>query len=157
MLAPTDYGPGRMAAVADPTGAAFALWKGADGDRPERPSEVGEWHWTELWTTDDKKALAFYQTTFGFSVDTMDMPTGTYYILQKDGMARAGLTKSAVPHAKSMWLPYVSVADCDATLASARTLGATVAMPATDVPQVGRFSVLIDPVGAAIGVIKVER
>ena len=157
MLAPTDIGPGRMAAVADPTGASFALWKGADGDNPDRPSRVGEWHWTELWTTDEKKAVEFYQATFGYSVDTMAMPTGTYYILKKDGVPRAGLMRSSEPKAHSMWLSYVSVEDCDATLRKAESLGAKVVVPSIDMPQVGRFAVLVDPVGAAIGVIQVPH
>jgi len=55
--------------------------------------------------------------------------------------------------APSHWLPYIRVADCDATTAKATQLGArSIVMPPTDIPNVGRFAVLIDPVGAAIAV-----
>lgn len=154
MLAPTDFGPGRMAAVADPTGAGFALWKGADGDRPDQPAAVGDWHWCELWTTDAGKALAFYERTFGFASSAMPMEQGEYHILTNDGMGRAGLMQSTEPAAGSMWLPYVAVADCDASVAKASGLGAKTVVPPTDIPEVGRFAVLIDPFGAAIGVIR---
>ena len=55
---------------------------------------------------------------------------------------------------KPMWLPYVAVADCDATIAQAASLGAKLAFPALEMSNVGRFAVLMDPFGAAIGVIK---
>ncbi len=157
MLAPTTHGPGRMAAVADPTGAAFALWQGEQGDRPDAPAPLGGWHWTELWTSDAAAALAFYERTFGFTSSAMPTPGGTYHMLMKDGIPRAGVMQHPQPGEKSMWLPYVSVADCDATVERAVALGATVCLPAMDMPQVGRFCVLMDPLGAAIGVIKVAQ
>ena len=153
MQSPTDYGPGRIAAAADPTGASFALWTGRDGDRADAPVEVGDWHWTELWTSDENKAMAFYQSVFGYGVDSMSLGGADYHVLTMDGQPRAGLRKGSGPNGKSMWLPYVSVADCDATLAKAAALGATVMMPAVDAQGVGRYGVLVDPQGAPLGVI----
>jgi uncharacterized protein len=46
-----------------------------------------------------------------------------------------------------------AVGDCDATVAKARELGATIAMEATDMP-VGRFAAIIDPQGAAFTVMQ---
>lgn len=157
LMPPTDFGPvGRGAAVADPTGASFALWKSAQGDRPDvAETALGDWYWNELWTTDEKKALSFYESTFGFASEGMDMgPMGTYYILKKDGKPRAGLMKSTEPQAGSMWLPYVRVADCDASVAKAKSLGAQITVPPTDIPNIGRFSVLLDPLGAALAVMR---
>ena len=51
------------------------------------------------------------------------------------------------------WLPYFEVTDCDATLAKAVSAGGTIRVPATDVPEVGRFAQVVDPQGAAFGVI----
>jgi len=53
-----------------------------------------------------------------------------------------------------MWLPYVKVADCDATAAQAAGLGGQVMMAPTDIPNVGRFAVICDPLGAALAVMK---
>ena len=47
-------------------------------------------------------------------------------------------------------LPYVLVAQCDAALAKAVQLGAQQLVPATDIPQIGRFAIVADPTGAAI-------
>ena len=47
------------------------------------------------------------------------------------------------------WLSYLGTDDLDATTGKAAELGATVHMEPTDIPGVGRFSVLQDPVGAA--------
>ena len=51
-------------------------------------------------------------------------------------------------------MPYVQVADVDATLASAKRLGANVCMDGTDIPTVGRIGMVVDPQGAMIAVIK---
>ena len=50
--------------------------------------------------------------------------------------------------------PYVAVADCDASAAKAKSLGAQVVVPPEDIPKVGRLSVLIDPLGAAFAVFR---
>jgi uncharacterized protein len=46
------------------------------------------------------------------------------------------------------------VADCDAALAPSTREGGTVAVPASDIPGVGRFAILADPAGAPFAVIK---
>ncbi len=105
MMAPTDFGPvGRAAAMADPTGASFCVWKGADGDPVDvDKTPMGGWIWNELWTSDDRKALAFYETLFGFTHEAMNMGPMTYYMLKAGGKSRAGLCQSVNPAAKSMW------------------------------------------------------
>jgi predicted enzyme related to lactoylglutathione lyase len=46
------------------------------------------------------------------------------------------------------------VADTDATIERAKSLGAEVVHGATDVPNVGRTAWLLDPTGAIFGVIQ---
>jgi uncharacterized protein len=85
----------------------------------------------------------------------MDMgPQGTYYLLKMGDVSRAGLMRSVEPKAPPCWLPYVAVADCDATAAKAKALGGQVVAPPTDIPDIGRFAVVVDPLGAAIAVIR---
>ena len=160
LMAPTNIADvGRGSAIKDPTGAPLCLWRSGQGDQPDAAqSPPGAFCWNELWTPDDQKALAFYEKTFGYTHDSMDMgPQGTYYILKSaDGVSRAGLMRSVEPKAPPMWLPYVAVADCDASASKAKSLGAQVVHEPTDIPAVGRFSVFVDPLGAAIAVIKLE-
>jgi predicted enzyme related to lactoylglutathione lyase len=58
------------------------------------------------------------------------------------------------PSAQAAWLPYVSVTDCDATAERAKALGAQPLVPPKDIPDVGRFTVLMDPTGAVIAAIR---
>lgn len=155
-LAPTDYGPiGRAAAITDPTGANLCLWKDAQGDRADvERTPLGDWYWNELCTPDEARSLAFYESVFGFTHDRMDMGAqGTYYILMKDGKMRGGLAR-APDGTPPMWLPYVHVADADASAAQATALGAQIGVPPTDIPGVGRFTMIIDPFGAALALMK---
>jgi predicted enzyme related to lactoylglutathione lyase len=157
LMPPTDFAPiGRGATIADPTGAAFSVWKDAQEDRPDAQGvPAGDWYWNECYTTDAAAALAFYEKVFGYTHTSMDMgPQGTYYVLMKDGVARAGLMRSPQPGPPPRWLPYVSVADCDASAKRAAALGATTMVPPMDIPDVGRFSVMLDPLGAAIAAIR---
>jgi predicted enzyme related to lactoylglutathione lyase len=48
----------------------------------------------------------------------------------------------------------VNVEDPDVTIAQAKRVGATIAMPPEDIPGVGRFGVLSDPLGALLAVMR---
>jgi len=157
LMPPTDFAPvGRGATLADPTGAVFSIWTSAQGNRADAPkTPVGDWHWNELMTPDEKKALAFYEGVFGYTHESMDMGAqGTYYLLKKGDAMRGGLMRSPMPDTPPLWMPYVAVADCDATAAKATGLGAQIIVEATDIPNVGRFAALIDPQGACIAFMK---
>jgi predicted enzyme related to lactoylglutathione lyase len=51
------------------------------------------------------------------------------------------------------WLAYVTAEDVDALTRKAESLGGKTCVPPTDIPTVGRFSMIADPQGAAIGLI----
>ena len=144
---------GRMARIRDPFGAELFLFRGAGEDMPDAVG-AGRFCWNELTTTDDAKALAFYEKVVGWTHRDMDMgPGGTYHVLQEGGTDRAGLT-AGEKGAPSQWLPYVEVPDADATSKRAAKLGGKVEIPPTDIPNVGRFAVLSDPDGARFGILK---
>ena len=60
--------------------------------------------------------------------------------------------KGVPPH----WMIYVSVADCDERAARIKQLGGNVCVPPTDIPNVGRFSVVNDPQGATFSIIQMS-
>lgn len=105
----------------------------------------------ELNTQDLPKAKDFYGKLFGWKMKDMDMgPGGTYTVIDPEGGTGGGMMKHPMPGAPSMWLAYVLVDDLDASTAKARSLGAHIIKEATEVPGMGRFTIFIDPTGAAL-------
>ena len=147
---------GRMARVADPQGATFWLMSGHDGnDAPDVPPVQGHFNWNELWARDGASAVRFYEKVLGYTSKQTAMPDGgTYHVLEKDGVPRAGVMTSPMPKVPPMWLPYVAVDDCDAAVARAVKHGGAAHVPPTDIPDVGRFAILADTNGARFGVLK---
>jgi len=146
---------GRMARIADPQGAELCLFKRVNGDPPDATTAPpGTFFWNELHTPDPAKTLGFYDKVVGYSHRAMDMgAAGSYYILARGGVDRAGAT-SHMGGGPASWLPYVSVTDPDAVLARAKKQGATIQIDASDIPGVGRFGVLQDPTGAVLAIMK---
>ena len=145
---------GTMAVVADPQGGMFALWQPARAEQQTAPVD-GSFCWNELASPDPEASVAFYRAVGGFETDQMDMgEMGAYHLLKSDGQPRAGIMKKMMPEQPNAWLPYVQVASADATADRAKRLGANVVVPPTDIPNVGRFAILVDPQGAGIGVLQ---
>jgi predicted enzyme related to lactoylglutathione lyase len=113
----------------------------------------GTFSWTDLNTTDQEAAKAFYSALFGWEVT--DMPAGegvVYSMAAIDGSPVAAISPqpqqqrdAGVPPA---WNSYVTVASADEAAARAQELGATVHAPPFDVLQAGRMAVVQDPQGA---------
>jgi predicted enzyme related to lactoylglutathione lyase len=144
--------------VADPLGGALALWQ------PAKAEGTGDWSgndgsfcWNELFTEDPAKSVAFYKAIGGFEEEKMEMGPVTYHLLKSEGKPRGGVMKPMMPGVPQAWLPYVQVASADATHEKAKRLGATILVTPTDIPNVGRFSILADTQGATIGVLQPKR
>ena len=106
----------------------------------------------ELSSTDLPAAKTFYSRLFDWKLEEMDMGPGMKYttIGVGDGTG-GGMMNSMVPGVPSFWLAYVSVADIKAATAKAEQLGGKVMQGVTPVAEMGWFSVIVDPSGAAIG------
>jgi len=147
---------GRMAFLKDPQGAAIALFQAGEhpgaGRFDKAPNTFG---WSELATIDPAGATKFYTALFGWGAKP-SAEAMAYTEWQTGGCSIGGMMKidptwgNVPPH----WLNYIGVADCDATVAKAASLGGKVVLPPKDIPNVGRFSVLADPQGAHFAVIK---
>jgi hypothetical protein len=146
-------GVGRMQAVADNQGAAFHLFHSEKEDAPAAKGS-GAFHWNELLVKDTKAALSFYADVLGYTSDAMEMPTGTYHVLKQGESMRGGLMQAPMKDMPNVWLQYVTVDDCDATVERAKRHGCTPLGDAMDVPGVGRFATLEDAQGAVFAVIK---
>lgn len=154
LVDPTDIGMGVFASFADPQGAVLNLWKGKDPDEKDPVAHDGGMHWTELWAKDAAAIVPFYTQTFGYTVQEMEMPRGTYYVLIADGQPRGGILTSEVAEAPAMWLPYARVADADAAVERAKSAGADIKFGPDEVPGVGRFAIFADSKGAIFALIK---
>jgi uncharacterized protein len=115
----------------------------------------GRFIWHELVTSDTAAAVAFYGELFGWKASAMDMgPGGTYTIWKSGDKDVAGgvspqQAKGIPPH----WNVYFTTTDADATVTRVKELGGKVMAPAADIPNVGRFAVLVDPVGTSFSVL----
>jgi predicted enzyme related to lactoylglutathione lyase len=142
---------GRLAVVTDPQGGAFSpIKRPPDAGPPPDPAGVqaGDFCWEELATSDAEGAAAFYGALFNWQIEAMPMSL-PYWTAKNDGLPVAGITPATDPAGRPSWLPYIAVADVDDTAARAAALGATVVTGATDIPGLGRFAILTDPVGAS--------
>lgn len=117
----------------------------------------GVFSWNELMTTDLKASKEFYSKLFGWTFEENPMENGEPYACVHAGetMVAGMFTKpkevpaEVPPH----WGAYVTVDDVDATVKQVAELGGTILVPPTDIPKIGRFSVLMDPQGAALNII----
>jgi predicted enzyme related to lactoylglutathione lyase len=115
---------------------------------------IGKFVWYDLITDDVEAARRFYGGLFGWSFEVTEGPRGTDYVLARDGGVWVGGMVTVADPADgteySRWLPYVSVADVDASADRASSAGGRVVVAPLDV-RLGRVAVIVDPQGAAIG------
>jgi predicted enzyme related to lactoylglutathione lyase len=147
---------GRMGVFMDPTGAAFGVWQPKQFPGAGVVNEPGAFTWNELHTRDIAAAQAFYGA-LGWGVEERPFGDVTYTIWQVDGEMVAGgmqMNEQFPPDLPSHWMVYFAVDDTDAGADKAKQLGGNVAVPPTDIPEVGRFAVIADPQGATFSIIK---
>ncbi len=107
--------------------------------------------WIELSTTDPSAAKEFYSKIFGWQLSDMDMPSGKY-TMGKLGDANVCGMMLLPEEAKKMgapphWLSYVAVADANASIEKAKSLGGKVLHGPIDAGGMGNMAVLQDPSG----------
>ena len=149
---------GRMAVIQDPQGAIFCVWQAKDHAGVGVLGEPNALVWTELLTTDTAKAEAFYTQLIGWTADKMPMENFTYTIFKKKGDDRGvGGMMQITDQMKGVppnWLSYFHVTDIRRTVDQAKSLGATIQVPATTIPNVGDFSIVRDPQGATFALLQ---
>ena len=144
---------GRMAMVADPSGAVVGLWQPRDHQGADVFNVAGTLSWNELETRDLPSALAFYTEVFGWTYDSGDSPG--YNVIQlaaKEGDDKSnggamGMPEGVPEELPSFWAVYFAVEDCDAAVARASELGGTNTVPKMSMGP-GSFAGIEDPAGA---------
>jgi predicted enzyme related to lactoylglutathione lyase len=120
---------------------------------------TGRFVWYDLMTTDVERAKAFYTELVGWKTARFN---GGDYELWAVGDRRVGGVMPIQEEARRAgtpphWLGYVATESVDSTVQRAQRLGGKVHVPATDIPDTGRYAVLQDPQGAAFGVYQSVR
>ncbi len=150
---------GRMGFFADPSGAVFGVWQPKTFAGADAVNAPGSLCWNELLTRDAEAGKAFYPAVFGWTAGRpgFEGAPESYTVWELDGALVGGMMHVTdeyfPPEVPSHWSVCFAVSECDATVARARELGATVTQEPMDMP-VGRFAGLIDPQGAALTVMQ---
>jgi predicted enzyme related to lactoylglutathione lyase len=114
--------------------------------------------WVDLGSPDVDASISFYGSLFGWIASEPGPPeAGGYRFFLQEGKMVGGVGPLMMEGQPPAWLNYVTVADADETVGKARDAGGTVFVEPMDVMDVGRFSVLADPTGAALGLWQPRR
>jgi uncharacterized protein len=147
---------GRMAMVADPSGALVGLYQAGAHIGAELIYEAGTMGWNELTTRDAEKALIFWNDVLGWTDEPKPMGAVTYHEIRNNGRTVAGCMPTEGDRwpadVASGWTVYFVVDDTDATAAKAVELGGIVHEAPADNPY-GRVAMLSDPTGGIFSVI----
>lgn len=152
------FDAGRMAVITDPAGAVLCIWQPRGHAGAGRVNDVGCMGWNELNTREPEKASEFYSALFGWEMEAMEEDGKLSYVLIKNnGWMNGGVMPVTEQHgdAASFWLPYFTVASCDAAAARIKDLGGAVLVEPFE-PGAGRISVVSDPQGAAFAIFEGE-
>jgi predicted enzyme related to lactoylglutathione lyase len=150
---------GRMAVVADPTGATFAAWEARKHPGAGVMGEADTLVWCEADTSDLDRTIDYYAKLFGWTTK-VDGEGPDRYVHFKIGDAMFGgamqIKKDWGP-VPSHWAICFGVDDVDATASKATAAGGKTVMGPATIPGTGRFAVIADPEGATFQIFKSER
>jgi predicted enzyme related to lactoylglutathione lyase len=142
---------GRFAVFADFAGAAISALRNEHGDGVGGRAAPGEYCWETLGTTDVDRAKEFYGEVFGWRPTTG--PTGEGVVFATaDGVEVADVVISQ--RRPPSWTTYVAVETIEPAVERARKLGAEVPLPLLEIAKVGRVAMIVDPQGAALGLLQ---
>lgn len=147
---------GRFAVLADPQGAAFAIFR-AESETPghDGPYEIGEISWNELATSNHEAAWNFYQALFGWEkTDAMDMgDMGIYQMYGRKGIPLGGIfNKPKEMPGPPAWLYYAKVEDVHQTVEKVKKKGGQILNGPMEVPGGDYIAQCMDPQGAAFAI-----
>ncbi len=163
VIVPPTVVPGMVhfAIAMDPQGAAVGVLKGLGPDADAAPSEgppaPGTFCWDELYTSDVAAAGKFYGDVFGWTGKVGEDAMKYWHWLNQGKDIGGMLPLQGPPGVPPHWMPYVAVAEVDASLAKAQALGAKLLMPVMDMPKVGKFAFIADPTGATLALFRSAR
>ena len=153
-------GRGMQTVVSTQEGVIVGLLHSSSGDPAEYRAEAGEWIWSQFYDKDTEQASKLYALAIGYdAIPDIRFDKADSYVLSSGEYARASLSPLPADHPKARpaWLGYVRVDDVDASVTKATGLGAKVVAPSRTTEGTGKLAILVDPTGAAFGVVQFDN
>src|SRR3712207_727926 len=111
------------------------------------PTSPNTFVWYELMTTDMDAAKVFYGAVVGWTPQSWGESGTPYTIMSTDGAMVAGImpipAEVSQAGGRPGWLGYVGVDNVDAATDRLKQAGGIVHRAPADIPNVGRFSVVV--------------
>jgi hypothetical protein len=147
---------GRIAILADPAGAPFAVWQPGEHRGAARVNEPSAYAMSMLLTPDPDAAAAFYGEVFGWTTEafgpaTMFRLPGFVGGEPSQPVSREVVATMMPSEGEARWAVDFWIADADAAARAATERGGRVLDEPSDAPPFRR-AVLADPAGAAFSV-----
>ena len=152
---PTNSNIGRIAVVADPQTAIFALVEGLTSgqQQPAGLDDPGRVGWHELLAADWEKAFAFYGALFGWQKADAELgPTQSYQLFSAGGQTTGGMFTKRPVEPVPYWLYYFNAGDIDAAIMRVKTGGGRLFEGPFEVPDGNWIARCLDPQGAIFAV-----
>jgi predicted enzyme related to lactoylglutathione lyase len=153
MAADDIPGSGRMAFVADPSGAAVGLWQAGARIGATLVNEPNTLTWNELITADTAAALPFYKAVANIDAVPTQMGGIDYTMLQVDGSDVGGSLAPQMANVPNHWHTWFAVTDANAVAAAARGAGGTLLVDPMAMP-IGTMATIRDPQGAVFSILQ---
>jgi predicted enzyme related to lactoylglutathione lyase len=159
IVPPLDAPPaGRLAVIADPSGATLGLWQPHERDGAQRVNEPSAWAMSALRTADLERVRHFYATTFGWTEEPFDVGDGRAVLYRRAGYV-GGTPRQPVPRdvvavgledpsiETAHWSVDFWIADVNDAVARVTRFGGSVLVAPFDAGPFRR-AVVADPAGA---------
>jgi uncharacterized protein len=159
---PFDAPPaGRIAAVADPAGAAFAVWEPGERRGAQLVNEPSAWSMSALTTPDRDAAESFYGEVFGWTVETFQLGEMEVVLFRLPGYV-GGQPEQPVPRdlvatmfpqgdGQARWDVDFWVDDVDRVVGTVTEHSGSIVSPPRDILSL-RQAVVSDPNGVPFSV-----
>jgi len=146
---------GTYALLRDPEGALFGVLKSDSGDPPDMDAAIGDFLWMDLFAKEPSKAGQFYQQVAGYEITKGEAAENVErLVLTSHDKSRAGVVPLPDDANRAGWLPYVRVADIDATLKKITAAGGYIMVEPTPELLDGNLAIFVDPQGGVLGIVK---
>jgi predicted enzyme related to lactoylglutathione lyase len=146
---------GRHALLKDPANALFGVLQSSSGTPPDEEVPIGGFFWVDLFARDPEKMSQFYLKLAPYELEHRTITDElTHTLLVAHDLPRAGIVPVDEEANRSAWVPYVRVADVQATLEKVVDGGGFAVIAPDPAILDSKLAVFVDPNGAYTGIVE---